>query len=147
MSECPTFYFAHIRADGRRADSEERPELSRGSVELVATKDYMVRPPMVVTHFFLIDASAYAVESGATACACAAIASVLDSIQGGDSTRIGIATFDAHLNFFRFFLLSLPPLIHTHTHTNTHTHTVTLMLNRLILAIYATLLMSVPEDM
>lgn len=43
LTECPTFYFAHIGADGRRSDVAERPELSKGSVELVATKDYMVR--------------------------------------------------------------------------------------------------------
>eukprot|EP00873_Tetraselmis_striata_P007892 jgi/Tetstr1/428156/TSEL_018207.t1 len=100
LTECPTFYFAHIGADGRRSDVAERPELSKGSVELVATKDYMVRPPMPVTHFFLIDSSAYAIESGATASACAALGSVLDSIQGGDSARVGIATFDEALNFF-----------------------------------------------
>lgn len=60
-----------------------------------------VRPPMVISHMFVIDVSAYAIESGATASACAAIASALDSFQGGDKTRVGIATFDSQINFFR----------------------------------------------
>ncbi len=43
ITECPSHYFAYIGQDGRRIDADERPELSKGSVELVATKDYMVR--------------------------------------------------------------------------------------------------------
>jgi protein transport protein SEC24 len=40
-----------------RFDAHERPELSRGSVEWAATPEYMLRPPMVSSHFFLIDVS------------------------------------------------------------------------------------------
>jgi len=102
LTDCPANYFAHVDGDGRRRDADERPELCRGSVEFVATKDYMVRPPMAITHVFLIDVSAYAMETGATASACAAVASILDSFQGGDTTRVGIATFGSHINFFSF---------------------------------------------
>jgi Sec23/Sec24 trunk domain len=50
-----------------------------------------VREPMPPTHFFLIDVSYDAVSTGATAAACAAVARVLDDLQGAaplESTRI-----------------------------------------------------------
>ncbi|KAJ9547905.1 hypothetical protein OSB04_020448 [Centaurea solstitialis] len=43
--------------DGRRRDADERPELCRGTVEFVATKEFMVRDPMPAVFFFLIDVS------------------------------------------------------------------------------------------
>lgn len=36
----PVFYFQHLDHMGRRVDFYERPELSRGSYEFVATMDY-----------------------------------------------------------------------------------------------------------
>lgn len=44
---CPPAYFCHLGPDGRRRDAEERPELCRGSVEIVATSEYMVRSGML----------------------------------------------------------------------------------------------------
>ncbi|GFP96512.1 protein transport protein sec24-like at4g32640 [Phtheirospermum japonicum] len=54
----------------RRRDADERPELCRGTVEFVATKEYMVRDPMPAVFFFLIDVSMNAIQTGATAAAC-----------------------------------------------------------------------------
>jgi hypothetical protein len=36
-------YFSHLDSNGQRRDKEQRPELSRCSVEFVAPGDYMVR--------------------------------------------------------------------------------------------------------
>ena len=60
----PGDYFAHLDATGRRIDLDQRPELTRGSVEFVAPTEYMVRPPMPPLYFFLIDVSLSAVRSG-----------------------------------------------------------------------------------
>lgn len=40
--ETPRDYFCNLGPDGRRRDADERPELCRGTVEFVATKEYMV---------------------------------------------------------------------------------------------------------
>jgi hypothetical protein len=40
------------------------------------------RPPMLPTHVFLVDVSYTAMSTGATASACASIASILDCLQG-----------------------------------------------------------------
>lgn len=40
--ETPRDYQCNLGPDGRRRDADERPELCRGTVEFVATKEYMV---------------------------------------------------------------------------------------------------------
>jgi hypothetical protein len=60
----PGEYFAHLDATGRRIDLDQRPELTKGSVEFVAPTEYMMRPPMPPVYFFLIDVSVSAVRSG-----------------------------------------------------------------------------------
>ncbi|KAE9463939.1 hypothetical protein C3L33_04135, partial [Rhododendron williamsianum] len=60
----PGDYFAHLDAGGRRVDLNERPELTKGSVEFIAPAEYMVRAPMPPLYFFLIDVSISAIRSG-----------------------------------------------------------------------------------
>lgn len=40
--ETPSDYHCNLGPDGRRRDADERPELCRGTVEFVATKEFMV---------------------------------------------------------------------------------------------------------
>lgn len=63
---CPvqSDYFAHLDASGRRVDLDQRPELLKGSIELIAPAEYMVRPPMPPLFLFLIDVSVSAAKSG-----------------------------------------------------------------------------------
>ncbi|KAK3032913.1 hypothetical protein RJ639_034961 [Escallonia herrerae] len=75
--ETPRDYHCNLAPDGRRRDADERPELCRGTVEFVATKEYLVRDPMPAVFFFLIDVSMNAIQTGATAAACSAINQVI----------------------------------------------------------------------
>eukprot|EP00775_Hariotina_reticulata_P004086 gene4086-4333_t len=97
---CPELYFNYLGPDGRRRDALERAELSCGSYEVVATKEYFVRPAMPVIHVFVIDVGHAAVASGATAATCQCIEQVLDSLQGDDSVLVGIITFDSTVHFY-----------------------------------------------
>ena len=99
-TDVPPDYFSHIALDGARRDASERPELMKGSVEFEVGGEYMVRPPVAPTFFFLIEVTSAAMESGATAAACASVAQLLDELPGGDRTRVGIATFDSTLHFY-----------------------------------------------
>ena len=40
--ETPRDYHCNLGPDGKRRDADERPELCRGTVDFVATKEYMV---------------------------------------------------------------------------------------------------------
>lgn len=40
--ETPRDYHCNLGPDGRRRDADEKPELCRGTVEFVATKEFMV---------------------------------------------------------------------------------------------------------
>jgi protein transport protein SEC24 len=103
-TDVPPDYHSHLDLHGARRDREERPELSRGSVEFATGAEYQVRPPVPPTFFFLIEVTAGAVASGAAAAACASLARLLDELPGGGRTRVGVATFDSAVHFY-----ALPP--------------------------------------
>ncbi|KAI5067109.1 hypothetical protein GOP47_0017637 [Adiantum capillus-veneris] len=101
-NDTPRDYHCNLGPDNRRRDVDSRPELSRGTVEFVATKDFLVRPPMLPMFFFLIDVSMKAVETGATAAACSAVHRALGELFNVPHAKVGIATFDNTLHFYNF---------------------------------------------
>jgi protein transport protein SEC24 len=109
--ETPRDYHCNLGPDGRRRDADEKPELSRGTVEFVATKEFMVREPMPAVYFFLIDVSMNAVQTGATAAACSAINQVITDLPEGPGTQVGIATFDSTIHFYNLKRALQQPLM------------------------------------
>ncbi|XP_039028575.1 protein transport protein Sec24-like At4g32640 [Hibiscus syriacus] len=111
IGSTPHEYQCNLGPDGRRRDAHERPELCRGTVEFVATKEYMMRDPMPAVYFFLIDVSRNAVQTGATAAACAAISQVIADLPEGPRTKLGIATFDSTVHFYNLKRVLQQPLM------------------------------------
>ncbi|KAL2492176.1 Protein transport protein Sec24-like [Abeliophyllum distichum] len=109
--ETPRDYHCNLGPDGRRRDADERPELCRGTVEFVATKEYMVREPMPAVFFFLVDVSMNAIQTGATAAACSAINQVIADLPEGPRTMVGIATFDSSIHFYNLKRALQQPLM------------------------------------
>ncbi|KAM1328844.1 hypothetical protein EV1_012916 [Malus domestica] len=109
--ETPRDYHCNLGPDGRRRDADERPELCRGTVEFVASKEYMVRDPMPAVYFFLIDVSMNAIQTGATAAACSAISQVIADLPEGPRTMVGIATFDSTIHFYNLKRALQQPLM------------------------------------
>ncbi|XP_054781200.1 protein transport protein SEC24 C-like isoform X1 [Prosopis cineraria] len=109
--ETPRDYHCNLGPDGRRRDADERPELCRGTVEFVATKEFMVREPMPAVYFFLIDVSMNAVQTGATAAACSAIGQVITDLPEGPRTMVGVATFDSTIHFYNLKRALQQPLM------------------------------------
>nr|KJB59251.1 hypothetical protein B456_009G246400 [Gossypium raimondii] len=109
--DTPRDYHCNLGPDGRRRDADERPELCRGTVEFVASKEYMVRDPMPAVYFFLIDVSMNAVQTGATAAACSAINQVISDLPEGTRTQVGIATFDSTIHFYNLKRALQQPLM------------------------------------
>ncbi|KAK3142960.1 hypothetical protein QOZ80_4BG0355110 [Eleusine coracana subsp. coracana] len=110
-NDTPREYFCNLGPDGRRRDADERPELCRGTVEFIATKELMVRDPMPAVYFFLIDVSMNALNTGATAAACSAISQALSDLPEGPQTMVGIATFDSAIHFYSLKRAQQQPLM------------------------------------
>ncbi|KAI3802852.1 hypothetical protein L1987_30997 [Smallanthus sonchifolius] len=109
--ETPRDYQCNLGPDGRRRDADERPELCRGTVEFVATREFLVREPMPAVFFFLIDVSMNALQTGATAGACSAISRVIADLPEGPRTMVGIATFDSTIHFYNLKRALQQPLM------------------------------------
>ncbi|KAK1288191.1 Protein transport protein Sec24-like CEF [Acorus calamus] len=109
--ETPQDYHCNLGPDGRRRDADERPELCRGTVEFVATKEYMVRDPMPAVFYFLIDVSMNAVQTGATAAACSAVSQAIADLPEGPRTMVGVATFDSTIHFYNLKRAQQQPLM------------------------------------
>ncbi|RLM57913.1 hypothetical protein C2845_PM18G06560 [Panicum miliaceum] len=110
-NDTPRDYMCNLGPDGRRRDADDRPELCRGTVEFVATKEFLVRDPMPAVYFFLIDVSMNAIQTGATAAACSAIAQAISDLPEGPRTMVGIATFDSAIHFYSLKRAQQQPLM------------------------------------
>lgn len=51
QNDVPSTYFSHLDNNGQRRDRDQRPELSRASVEFVAPGDYMVCFSLQFCHY------------------------------------------------------------------------------------------------
>lgn len=104
VNDVPESYFCHLDHTGRRRDIEQRPELTSGSVEFVATSQYSSRDVIhIPCILFVIDASYAAVQSGALIAALHSIRSSLELLPrraDGQGTKIGIMTFDKVVHFY-----------------------------------------------
>ncbi|KAL2345585.1 hypothetical protein Fmac_006870 [Flemingia macrophylla] len=100
LNDVPSEYYAQLDASGKRVDINQRPELTKGTVEFVAPAEYMVRAPMPPVYFFLIDVSISAVRSGMIEVVANTIKSCLDELPGFPRTQIGFATFDSTIHFY-----------------------------------------------
>ena len=98
-----SYYFSQLDENtGQRKDLDERPELWSGSVDFIASSEYMSRPPMPPTYVFLLDVSQQAVDSGYLTQATSTIKGILEegTLPGGERTRVCFLAYDKHLYYF-----------------------------------------------
>ncbi len=81
-------------------DCTSRPELNYGSIEYIASVEYMVRPPQPAAYLFVFDCSRHATQIGYIPTLAKAILDSLDEIPGDSRTLIGFIAFDSKLHFF-----------------------------------------------
>ena len=72
------YYYSPLNSVGLRQDSADRVELRKGSVDYIASNEYMNRPPMPPTYVFVFDVSRAAVDSGYLLLASTTIKSILE---------------------------------------------------------------------
>ncbi|KAM9329406.1 protein transport protein Sec24D [Gastrophryne carolinensis] len=107
INEVPPFYFQHLDHIGRRVDYYERPELSLGSYEYVATLDYCRKnkPPNPPAYIFMIDVSYSNIKSGVVRLICEELKTLLDNLpreENAESSaiRVGFVTYNKVLHFY-----------------------------------------------
>ncbi|XP_050832557.1 protein transport protein Sec24C isoform X6 [Serinus canaria] len=113
VTEVPPHYFQHLDHTGKRVDFYDRPELSLGSYEFLATVDYCKNNkfPSPPAFIFMIDVSYNAVKSGLVRLICEELKSLLDYLprEGNmeeSAIRVGFVTYNKVLHFI--FHTSLP---------------------------------------
>uniref|UniRef100_A0A4W4F156 SEC24 homolog C, COPII coat complex component n=1 Tax=Electrophorus electricus TaxID=8005 RepID=A0A4W4F156_ELEEL len=107
VTEVPPHYFQHLDHTGKRVDCYDRPELSMGSYEFLATVDYcknnkIPQPPAFI---FLIDVSYNAVKNGMVAIVCQELKTLLDYLPRenpnvASNIRVGFVTYNKVLHFY-----------------------------------------------
>lgn len=107
VNEVPVFYFQHLDHMGRRVDFYERPELSLGSYECVATLDYCKnnKPPNPPAFIFMIDVSYSNIKSGLVKMICDELKTLLEKLpkeEGCESSliKVGFVTYNKVLHFY-----------------------------------------------
>ncbi|KAM6442110.1 protein transport protein Sec24C isoform 3-T6 [Liasis olivaceus] len=107
VTEVPSHYFQHLDHTGRRVDYYDRPELSLGSYEYLATVDYCKnnKYPNPPAFIFMIDVSYNAVRSGLVRLICEELKTLLDYLprEGAmeeSAIRVGFVTYNKVLHFY-----------------------------------------------
>jgi protein transport protein SEC24 len=96
----PREYFSPLEANGRRSDFLSRPELCKGTVEFVATKEYMERPPKAASYLFALDVSFTSVSSGLLQLTIDSIKRLLTVWPQDPNVKIGFITYDTAVHFY-----------------------------------------------
>uniref|UniRef100_A0A8I5R847 SEC24 homolog D, COPII coat complex component n=1 Tax=Papio anubis TaxID=9555 RepID=A0A8I5R847_PAPAN len=107
VNDVPPFYFQHLDHIGRRLDHYEKPELSLGSYEYVATLDYCRKnkPPNPPAFIFMIDVSYSNIKNGLVKLICEELKTMLEKLPKEEqeemsAIRVGFITYNKVLHFF-----------------------------------------------
>ncbi|KAK6494003.1 protein transport protein Sec24D-like isoform X1 [Huso huso] len=107
VNEVPPFYFQHLDHVGRRLDYYERPELSLGSYEFIASLEYCKnnRPANPPAFIFMIDVSYSNIKSGLVKLICEELKTLLDKLPREEQAeksviKVGFVTYNTILHFY-----------------------------------------------
>ncbi|KAL1838527.1 hypothetical protein VTJ49DRAFT_2601 [Mycothermus thermophilus] len=117
-NDTPPEYFCATSPQGVRVDRDQRPELTRGTVEFVVPKEYWTREPVPLRYLFLIDVTQEAYNKGFLEAFCDGILRALYGGDGDDAedadkdekaqvkrripngAKVGFVTFDREIHFY-----------------------------------------------
>ncbi|KAI0202146.1 hypothetical protein F4808DRAFT_449854 [Astrocystis sublimbata] len=113
-NDTPPEYFCATTPQGVRADRDQRPELTRGTVEFTVPKEYWTREPTGLNWLFVIDVTQEAFNKGFLEAFCEGILSALYAPEGGEDAdengeprrhippgaKVGFVTYDKDVHFY-----------------------------------------------
>ncbi len=100
----PPSYKSPLDAYGHRYDKNDRPELSKGTVEYLVPKQYSIRPLQENIYLILIDVSLESLQSGLFQSIISNIKFYIENEEifnrNHENTKIGIVTYDSQVHFY-----------------------------------------------
>lgn len=113
-NDTPPEYFCATSPQGVRVDRDQRPELTRGTVEFVVPKDYWTREPVGLRYLFLIDVTQESFNKGFLESFCDGILRALYGAEDNEEkdengevkrrippgAKVGFVTFDKEIHFY-----------------------------------------------
>jgi protein transport protein SEC24 len=113
-NDTPVEYFCATSPQGVRVDRDQRPELTRGTVEFVVPKEYWTKEPVGMRYLFVIDVTQESFNKGFLESFCEGI---LGAVYGADEgeekdengepkrkipagAKVGFVTFDKEVHFY-----------------------------------------------
>lgn len=112
-NDTPPEYFCATSPQGVRVDRDQRPELTRGTVEFIVPKEYWTREPVGLRWLFLIDVTQESYNKGFLESFCDGI---LAALYGGEDdandesgepkrsippgAKVGFVTYDKEIHFY-----------------------------------------------
>lgn len=94
-------YFCGLDMTGRRADAISRPELSQGTIDVVAPLDYLSKKPSKATILFALETTRAAVQSGSFMASIQTIREFITNEQTKSRySRVGLMTFDKNIQYY-----------------------------------------------
>lgn len=114
-NDTPSEYFCATTPQGVRVDRDQRPELSRGTVEFLVPKEYWTKEPVGLNWLFVIDVTQEAFNKGFLEAFCEGILAALYAPEGSEGetdengelrrripkgARVGFITYDKDIHFY-----------------------------------------------
>ncbi|KAH6668157.1 transport protein sec24 [Plectosphaerella plurivora] len=113
-NDTPAEYFSATTPSGVRVDRDQRPELTRGTVEFIVPKEYWTKEPVGLRWLFLLDVTQESYNRGFVEAFCEGILSALyggadadDTDENGEPKRsipagakVGFVSFDQDIHFY-----------------------------------------------
>ncbi|KAI0598391.1 hypothetical protein F4775DRAFT_592386 [Biscogniauxia sp. FL1348] len=113
-NDTPSEYFCATTPQGVRVDRDQRPELSKGTVEFTVPKEYWTREPTGLNWLFVIDVTQESFNKGFLEAFCEGILAALyapdDSAAGDEDgepkrrippgAKVGFVTYDKDIHFY-----------------------------------------------
>lgn len=113
-NDTPPEYFCATSPQGVRVDRDQRPELTRGTVEFVVPKEYWTREPVGMRYLFIIDVTQESFNKGFLESFCDGILRALygaddneEKDENGEPKRripagakVGFVTYDKEVHFY-----------------------------------------------
>ncbi|KAI0892918.1 beta-sandwich domain of Sec23/24 [Annulohypoxylon nitens] len=113
-NDTPSEYFCATTPQGVRVDRDQRPELTRGTVEFTVPKEYWTKEPTGLHWLFAIDVTQESYNKGFLEAFCEGILAALYAPEGGDEldengepkrrippgAKVGFVTYDKDIHFY-----------------------------------------------